>query len=119
MCRRCAKKQLLTYLRLSDKRLGLLVNFNVAWIKQGGYQLLLAGSAVSLCSRAAGSSAWLEKLRPYLLLRILPKAPKLAKAVFRELSITANYKKVYLETNLLSSSGRPKPAISLAPAGYS
>jgi hypothetical protein len=26
------KKQLLTYLRLADKRLGLLVNFNVALI---------------------------------------------------------------------------------------
>jgi GxxExxY protein len=29
------KKQLLTYLRLMDKRLGLLVNFNVALIKHG------------------------------------------------------------------------------------
>jgi GxxExxY protein len=29
------KKQLLTYLRLSDKRLGLLINFNVALIKDG------------------------------------------------------------------------------------
>jgi len=29
------KKQLLTYLRLKDKRLGLLVNFNVELIKQG------------------------------------------------------------------------------------
>ena len=29
------KKQLLTYLRLADKRLGLLVNFNVALIKDG------------------------------------------------------------------------------------
>jgi GxxExxY protein len=29
------KKQLLTYLRLSDKRLGLLVNFHVALIKDG------------------------------------------------------------------------------------
>ena len=29
------KKQLLTYLRLSDKRLGLLINFNVAVIKDG------------------------------------------------------------------------------------
>ena len=28
-------KQLLTYLRLADKRLGLLINFNVALIKQG------------------------------------------------------------------------------------
>ena len=27
------KKQLLTYLKLADKRLGLLVNFNVALIK--------------------------------------------------------------------------------------
>ena len=27
------KKQLLTYLRLADKRLGLLINFNVALIK--------------------------------------------------------------------------------------
>ena len=29
------KKQLLTYLRLSDKRLGLLVNFGAALIKEG------------------------------------------------------------------------------------
>jgi GxxExxY protein len=29
------KKQLLTYLRLSDKRLGLLINFNVPLIKDG------------------------------------------------------------------------------------
>jgi GxxExxY protein len=28
------KKQLLTYLRLADKRLGLLINFNVALIKE-------------------------------------------------------------------------------------
>jgi len=29
------KKQLLTYLRLVDKRLGLLINFNAALIKDG------------------------------------------------------------------------------------
>ena len=29
------KKQLLTYLRLKDKRLGLLINFNTELIKQG------------------------------------------------------------------------------------
>jgi len=29
------KKQLLTYLRLADKRLGLLINFNTALIKNG------------------------------------------------------------------------------------
>jgi len=29
------KKQLLSYLRLADKRLGLLINFNVALIKHG------------------------------------------------------------------------------------
>ena len=29
------KKQLLTYLRLADKRLGLLINFNVSLIKEG------------------------------------------------------------------------------------
>jgi GxxExxY protein len=29
------KKQLLTYLRLADRRLGILINFNVAFIKQG------------------------------------------------------------------------------------
>jgi GxxExxY protein len=29
------KKQLLTYLRLKDKRLGLLINFNSELIKQG------------------------------------------------------------------------------------
>ena len=29
------RKQLLTYLRLADKRLGLLINFNVELIKDG------------------------------------------------------------------------------------
>ncbi|MFZ0750133.1 MAG: GxxExxY protein, partial [Pyrinomonadaceae bacterium] len=29
------KKQLLTYLRIADKRLGLLINFNVELIKNG------------------------------------------------------------------------------------
>jgi GxxExxY protein len=29
------RKQLMTYLRLADKRLGLLINFNVALIKDG------------------------------------------------------------------------------------
>ncbi len=29
------KKQLLTYLRLADKRLGLLINFNTTLIKDG------------------------------------------------------------------------------------
>lgn len=29
------KKQLLTYLKLADKRLGLLINFNTALIKDG------------------------------------------------------------------------------------
>jgi len=29
------KKQLLTYLRLADKRLGLLINFNGGLIKEG------------------------------------------------------------------------------------
>ena len=29
------RKQLLTYLRLADKRLGLLINFNAALIKDG------------------------------------------------------------------------------------
>ena len=29
------KKQLLTYLKLADKRLGLLINFNVALIRDG------------------------------------------------------------------------------------
>lgn len=29
------KKQLLTYLRLADKRLGLLINFHVTFIKEG------------------------------------------------------------------------------------
>lgn len=29
------KKQLLTYLRLADKRLGLLINFDIALIKDG------------------------------------------------------------------------------------
>jgi len=29
------KKQLMTYLKLTDKRLGLLINFNVALIRDG------------------------------------------------------------------------------------
>ncbi len=29
------KKQLLTYLKLADKRLGLLINFHIALIKDG------------------------------------------------------------------------------------
>ena len=36
------KKQLLTYLRLTDKRLGLLINFNVDLIK-GGITLVVNG----------------------------------------------------------------------------
>ena len=32
--------QLLTYLRLSDKRLGLLINFNVALIKDGIWRVV-------------------------------------------------------------------------------
>jgi len=34
------KKQLLTYLRLADKRLGLLINFHVALIKDGIYRIV-------------------------------------------------------------------------------
>jgi GxxExxY protein len=34
------KMQLLTYLRLSDKRLGLLINFNVALIKDGIWRVV-------------------------------------------------------------------------------
>jgi GxxExxY protein len=34
------KKQLLTYLRLADKRLGLLINFNTALIKDGIVRLV-------------------------------------------------------------------------------
>jgi GxxExxY protein len=34
------KKQLLTYLRLADKRLGLLINFNTAFIKDGIVRLV-------------------------------------------------------------------------------
>ncbi len=36
------KKQLLTYLRLSGKRLGLLINFNVALIKDGMMRIVNA-----------------------------------------------------------------------------
>jgi plasmid maintenance system antidote protein VapI len=35
LCWNLTKKQLLTYLRLADKRLGLLINFQVALIKDG------------------------------------------------------------------------------------
>jgi GxxExxY protein len=34
------KKQLLTYLRLSNKRLGLLINFNVVLIKDGIFRVV-------------------------------------------------------------------------------
>ena len=34
------KKQLLTYLRLTDKRLGLLINFNVDLIKNGSARVV-------------------------------------------------------------------------------
>jgi GxxExxY protein len=34
------KKQLLTYLKLADKRLGLLINFNTAFIKDGIVRLV-------------------------------------------------------------------------------
>lgn len=34
------KMQLLTYLRLADKRLGLLINFSVALIKDGIYRIV-------------------------------------------------------------------------------
>ena len=33
--------QLLTYLRLSERRLGLLINFNVALLKQGIKRMIL------------------------------------------------------------------------------
>ena len=34
------RKQLLTYLRLADKRLGLLINFNAALIKDGIFRIV-------------------------------------------------------------------------------
>ena len=34
------KKQLLTYLRLADKRLGLLINFGAALIKDGIFRIV-------------------------------------------------------------------------------
>jgi GxxExxY protein len=34
------RKQLLTYLRLADKRVGLLINFGAALIKQGIYRVV-------------------------------------------------------------------------------
>lgn len=34
------KKQLLTYLRLTDKRLGLLINFSAALIKDGIFRIV-------------------------------------------------------------------------------
>ena len=34
------RKQVLTYLRFADKRLGLLINFNVALIKDGIFRLV-------------------------------------------------------------------------------
>ena len=41
------KKQLLTHLRLADKRLGLLINFNVALIKEG-IKRIANGSPIDL-----------------------------------------------------------------------
>ena len=38
---RVHKKQLLTYLRLTDKRVGLLINFNVPVLKDGIYRRVL------------------------------------------------------------------------------
>jgi GxxExxY protein len=40
------KAQLLTYLKLSDYRLGLLINFNVALIKQGIQRVILLSLSV-------------------------------------------------------------------------
>ena len=34
------KKQLLTYLRLADKRFGLLINFGAAFIKDGIFRIM-------------------------------------------------------------------------------
>ena len=35
-----SKKQVLTYLRLTDKRLGLLINFGAAFIKDGIFRIV-------------------------------------------------------------------------------
>jgi len=37
---KASKKQVLTYLRLTDKRLGLLVNFGAAYIKDGIFRIV-------------------------------------------------------------------------------
>ena len=47
------KKQLLTYLRLADKRLGLLINFNAALIKDGITRIVNGLQEESLAKRRA------------------------------------------------------------------
>ena len=37
---KASKKQILTYLRLTDKRLGLLINFGAAFIKDGIFKIV-------------------------------------------------------------------------------
>jgi GxxExxY protein len=51
------KKQLLTYLRLADKRLGLLINFQVALIKDGITRIVTPGAPLLARTRAHAASS--------------------------------------------------------------
>jgi hypothetical protein len=53
------KKQLLTYLKLADKRLGLLLNFNVAPIKSGISRIVNGLKERSLAKLPCGGAATL------------------------------------------------------------
>lgn len=51
------KAQLLTYLKLSGHRLGLLMNFNVPRLRDGIHRLVLTSNPLRLCASAVSSSA--------------------------------------------------------------
>ena len=52
------KKQLLTYLRLADKRLGLLINFQVALIKDGITRVVNPKFFIANCASIGRATAW-------------------------------------------------------------
>ena len=78
------KKQLLTYLRLADKRLGLLINFHVVLIKEASRALSMDSKKTFTPSRQAAKmrrepsppSPWDFKGRPWLSLALAFISPK-------------------------------------------
>jgi GxxExxY protein len=52
------RKQLLTYLRLADKRLGLLINFQVALIKDGVFRIVNGLEEDHVSARALGRTCF-------------------------------------------------------------